>query len=475
MLYSHNMRRVAPWRKSVLLLRRTHVTLPLPAFLCLLLLLSTYLLVHRSCKPLVTKELAHSELRSHGDGLKLCQGAPIQHLSSFDSYIEEQKVLGARQTEIENRFQEIVWDTIEVASDGILLVFPAESDKIWAVQEYGRGLPRDLNAFQKIIERVVHSSDLVYVHTRIDRLRGLQFTGAVRTNDDRVTLISAQQTLGGQCAVRHRAIGMKVRVHVVLPYSKRPERLRLFLENVRALRMQHKSDIVVIICVLSGATEDADVAQRTREIVFGSHGWQGVVVISENLGDVNGRFSRGVALRDAVRQHVVGDEAVVFLCDVDLIVSARFLERCAQNSILRHQVYYPVFYSLFPYGNKHPIVKQFNGFWRMTSFGMACIRKGDFEEVDPFGDAETKFQGWGSEDVHMFHRIRNSSNLVAFRAVEPGLLHRWHAKNCDKASRDYWNCMKTNFVTMGHPLRMGPALVSAFKNESDLYNSVATS
>lgn len=460
-----NRRRVSQWRKVVVSFRRARVTLPAPSVLCIVLLL----LVNESSRS-YKRSITDDKINWQGNGISSCRKAEVQPLSSFDSYVEEQKAVGSIQAEFENRFQEIVWDTIQLSGNGYHRVYPADSDKAWSVREYGRGLDRDLLAFEEQAKQTVQGGKLVYVHARIDRLRGLQFAGAVRTFNGDISLISVQQGLGKPCVVRKKSVGAQAQVYIVLPYSKRAERLRLLLENVRVLREQYHANIVVIVCVLRGASDDEAEVRRSREAVFGVSNWENVVNISENGGDVNGDFSRGVALRDAVQHHVMDDNAVVFLCDVDLVLTPSFVERCAANSIRRRQVYYPVFYSLFPYGNKLPAVKQFNGFWRVTSFGMVCLRKGDFEDVNAFGDAEIRFRGWGSEDVYMFQKIRNSTNLVALRAIEPGLVHRWHAKHCDRESKDYWNCMKTNFVTMGHPLIIGPAVVNAFKSDQDFYN-----
>eukprot|EP00171_Calliarthron_tuberculosum_P016022 IDg16022t1 len=190
--------------------------------------------MHQSCNSFALKKLSHNTLHTRAGGLTSCQDATIQQLSSFDSYVDAQKASGVRQVEFETRFQETVWDTIEMDASRIPRVFPAESDKAWAVREYGRGLSLDLASFQKIAERVVPRGDLAYVHARIDRLRGLQFTGAVLRYDVSAALVSVQQMLGGECAVKQRSVGLKARVYVVLPYSHRAERLRLILEK-RAL------------------------------------------------------------------------------------------------------------------------------------------------------------------------------------------------------------------------------------------------
>lgn len=47
----------------------------------------------------------------------------------------------------------------------------------------------------------------------------------------------------------------------------------------------------------------------------------------------------------------------------------------------------------------------------------------------------TKRQGhweaWGGEDVHLWRSfLQHDNNYAVFRAYEPALVHRWHAKHC---------------------------------------------
>lgn len=393
-------------------------------------------------------------------------------LNTFDTYAQELKMKGIKQPEFENKFQEVIWDTLPLSTKNY---YHSESDKPWAVDEFGRGLKRDLLAFIKIAKEA-GASGVGYVHTRIDRSRGLQFAGKIASPSGSNHLLSVRRTLDvDTCEVALKQRIDEPRIHLIVPYSDRATRLRVLLENVRDLR-NAGADVVVVVCVLESQQTDADVATEISREVFGDKkAWQAVVTLSTNSGDADGAFSRGVALRDAVRDHVYSSNDVVFLCDVDLVLTNGFIERCAHNSILGQQIYYPVFYSLYPYGNSEPAVKQFNGFWRISSYGMACFRKQDFEDVDAFHDAETRFRGWGSEDVYLWEKVRNHSSLVAFRAVEPGLIHRWHSKECDRESHDFWDCMKTNFLTMGHPLRIGPQLIQKIGDEKTLYELATNS
>ncbi len=460
----NHLRTRSKWRKCIAYFLRTRVPVAVPV--ALVVLLGVSLAFHNASNSAPASRRADAGEKSNANALESCFDAPVEQLLSFDTYASTLKAKGIPQTTFENRFQELVWDTLDTSTSAY---FPADSDKSWRIGEYGRGLQNDLISFARLSQRVGGIGDtLSYVHTRADRVRGLQYVGLLRRDDGSQVLLSARVPYGKQCELQATTVVSPVpRVHIIVPYSNRADRLRLLFENLRSLRSR-RINVVAVVCILRGAQDDLNSAKQLAAQVIGAE-WQQVVAISENEGDANGAFSRGVALRDAVQQYVPTPDGVVFLCDVDLILTPEFVVRCARNAIPGQQVYYPVFYSLFPYSNKQPAVQQFGGFWRVTSFGMACLTRADFERVNAFGDAETRFQGWGSEDVYMHELIRNSSELVALRAVEPGLIHRWHSKNCDRTSKDYWNCMKTNFVTMGHPLRIGPQLVQELQSDGKLF------
>ncbi len=40
-------------------------------------------------------------------------------------------------------------------------------------------------------------------------------------------------------------------------------------------------------------------------------------------------------------------------------------------------------------------------------------------------------KGWGEEDVDLLNKIMKSG-LEVFRAPDPGLIHNWHRKTCNK-------------------------------------------
>lgn len=462
-------------------------------------LLSTFICLFMICfiALSVVKSFYHNSLSSPESvnspdthyGLLVCLSAPVINLKSFDPYVLSKKAEGEAENDIENRFQENIWDTLLNRHT----LFPAWSDMTWNTAQYARGLSTDLMILQALAAKLLGAElpsslsyypsypsssspvELHYVHHRLDRLRGLQYVVNFNHRNaaihiPRYNLLVEKSLDVPRCRVSFAPSTVNEPVYILLPYKGRKQRLRLFLLNFLVLRAQHNENIVLIISILRNLKEDKMFVLSLRDEIISAHQTQlaDSIWVHENDGDVNHEFSRSVALREAAKL-VPSAQSIIFHCDVDMLIRRTFLDRCRHNTIPGKQVYYPVFYSLYPYANTAPAIRQRNGFWRMSSFGMTCMRRGDFERVGAFADAETRFRGWGLEDVFQFERVRNESGLVAFRAVEPGLLHQWHSKKCDVRSEAYADCMKTNFVTMGDPVRVGAILLTSLKNVDWLF------
>lgn len=170
---------------------------------------------------------------------------------------------------------------------------------------------------------------------------------------------------------------------------------------------------------------------------------------------VAGEFSRALALEVGSAQF--GNDSLLFFCDVDLVFTAEFLQRCRANAVPGRQVYFPIIFSQYDPkvvhgGGKAPGDSPFAltrkaGFWRHYGFGVACIYKGDLARAGGF---DVSIQGWGLEDVDLFDRVLRAG-LQPFRSQEAGVVHVHHPVSCDPGlePRQYKMCLGSKAATYG--------------------------
>lgn len=469
------------------------------------------LLVYR--KPALSQQAA-----SRRHAFDSCLSAAVHPLTSFDPFINDVQLRWRSvHNVVETRFQETVWHTVRGNA-----VFPSASDMPWRLEQYSSVLPYDVRQVHTLARYIVgvpsiarmehkrHDIKMSYMHFRVDRLRGLQVAAHFHVaeclnetlyddDDDRnVTHTgpssSLLQTLSVivyvqrsfESPVCHLAAAVRPMrehgddpshtVYILLPYHARPHRLQMFVANFLHLRqaMKHPYDVILLICVVRHDNVDVQVVSHLRGTIESHKDAKirrhaAAIRMSLNDGDASSAFSRAVALLQASRE-AASPDSILFHCDVDVLISVDFIPRCVENAIPQRQIYFPVMYSLYAHAVQ-PVVAERNGFWRVTSYGMVCVRRRDFDAIGAFADAGQQFRGWGGEDVHQFEQVRVSKSLVALRAIDPGMVHLWHAKACTDmpVSAEFINCMKTNFMTLGHPLHLGPALLKTMGTFSQLY------
>lgn len=351
------------------------------------------------------------------------------------------------------------FDDIFATVDRKRFYFDPDRPSVRTVDNLGAGIDEELDDAIAVATAVVSKDvgavvEKVYVPTaymRTSRRDGsltiVNIGGEVNKTENGVSsvakvrrIVTVARGFGHGCEVTFARPREIVRIHVLVAYSRRPHRLTAFLKMFAGYFRSTNTKLVRIV-VSTTPSERGMVMKFSRR--FPELTVERFAVVTSK-GDNEGEFSRAVALREAAR--TVGKEEVLFLSDADLVLGGNFLQNCRVNIAEGYQVWFPVMFSLYPYGKS---LSSQDGIWRRSSYGMACMYKGDFDAVGGFGGKEENdFLGWGSEDVYLYNRFRDSDKYGVFRSLEPGLQHIWHGKECER-NEHYENCMRTVYMTIG--------------------------
>jgi chondroitin sulfate N-acetylgalactosaminyltransferase 1/2 len=184
-------------------------------------------------------------------------------------------------------------------------------------------------------------------------------------------------------------------IHIILPLSGRTATFQSFMDKFVkiALKNDRRVHLTVVYFGEEGLAEARGIMSR--------------VLMTKNSGGnsnnlrllaLNETFSRGKGLRvgaerawdqqgslnSPLSSRHNGD-VLLFMCDVDVVFSARFLDRCRWNTEPGRKVYYPVVFSLYnphvvytlqgkevPAETDQLVISRDTGFWRDFGYGMTC-------------------------------------------------------------------------------------------------------
>ncbi|GAB6032439.1 Chondroitin sulfate synthase 1 [Chamberlinius hualienensis] len=339
-----------------------------------------------------------------------------------------------------------------------------------------------INRFSKQRGRVIDFKDILYAYQRVNprhgadyildmllvykKYRGRKMTLPVRKHvyvQQSFTELQLHQVSSCSFPNAHAGIvnaGDK-RINFILPLSGRWTVFQRFMENFEEVCIKHPKFEVTLTVILFPSTHSDSLlnnATCTNVKLLLNNLMTKYGVKHLEVEERSGSFSRAVALEVGASRFGLDD--LLLFVDVDMHFDHFFLHRVCSNTIFGKQIYFPIVFSQYdPFlipgtnndetpdnlfnnyedenGDEMTLNNQLHsryqinsnlGYWRIFGFGIVSLYLGDLKKV---GGLDTNIQGWGQEDVDLYDKVLRSE-LVAFRAIDPGLVHVFHTIECDE-------------------------------------------
>ncbi|XP_007905570.1 chondroitin sulfate synthase 1 [Callorhinchus milii] len=260
------------------------------------------------------------------------------------------------------------------------------------------------------------------------------------------------------------------KINILVPLSGRFEMFARFMGNFERTCLVSNQNVKLVILLFNSDSNPDKTKQvelmRDYRVKFPKADLQ--------ILPVSGEFSRALALEVGSSQF--SNDSLLFFCDVDLIFTAEFLQRCRDNTVQGEQVYFPIIFSQYdpkivyagnvPSDNNYAFTIK-TGFWRNYGFGITCVYKSDLLRSGGF---DISIQGWGMEDVDLFNKVIQAG-LKPFRSQEIGVIHVHHPVYCDPnlEAKQYKMCLGSKASTYGSTQQLADLWLE--KNKSNLGNS----
>lgn len=184
----------------------------------------------------------------------------------------------------------------------------------------------------------------------------------------------------------HPKIPEKELIHIILPLSGRTATFQSFMDKFVkiALKNDRRAHLTVVYFGEDGLSEARAIMSRVVSMKNSGGNSSNLKLLA-----LNETFSRAKGLRVGAER--VWDstdkkkDVLLFMCDVDIVFSAKYLDRCRWNTKPGRKVYYPVVFSLYnphvvytlqgkdiPLETDQLLISRDTGFWRDFGYGMTC-------------------------------------------------------------------------------------------------------
>lgn len=278
---------------------------------------------------------------------------------------------------------------------------------------------------------------------------------------------------------RNRHGGSAATIVFVLPLAGRFQTYLRFLRNFEQTCLQHPETQTELLVILFDGGSDSHPQSFVDELAQLQAKYTKATM---NVIQVDGNFSRGIALNRAIHSDHIQMDDIIFFIDVDITFKRTSIERVRLNTVRHKQAYFPIVFGQYDPSvwQTAPIADEFGedretdlhsdtGYFRQFGFGICAMYKADI--LHPGINGFEEISGWGLEDVRFLEKIvklepmpllamlkrQNGSataeplSLHVFRAPDPTLVHVYHDVSCDRSLSEsqYTMCLGTKASTIG--------------------------